>query len=140
MHLGVQRISKICTMDGTSFVPGVLEEADNCQLKYQTTLTKPNQVKPGNHSWMLWKRILNILTISPTTTLLKQPLGKWSTKHSECEKWLAYQDNNGRFYAKETHEDTEWIIYKRTKTGTGTQLTSIDTTTEYNPSKYSIRV
>ena len=140
MYLGVEWISQSCTINGSSFVPGVLEGSENCRLKYQTTLTKPNQVKPGSHSWMLWKRILKILTLSPTTTTnqLKQPLGKWSTKHSECGKWLSYQDSNGRFYAKETHEDTEWIVYKRTNTGT--QLTSINTITEYNPSKHSIPV
>ena len=39
-------------VDGTSFVPGILE-GDDSQLCYQTTLTKPHQEQPGNHSWML---------------------------------------------------------------------------------------
>ena len=52
MYLGVQYISEICTIDETGFVPGIFEE-DNCQLNYQPTLTKPQQEKSGEHSWML---------------------------------------------------------------------------------------
>ena len=51
MYLGVNYVSEICTTDGTSFVPGVLE-GDKCQLNYQTTLTKPNQERPGEYSWI----------------------------------------------------------------------------------------
>ena len=40
MHLGVNYVSEICTTDGASLVPGILV-GDECQLNYQTTLTKP---------------------------------------------------------------------------------------------------
>ena len=43
MYLGVNYTSEMCTTDGTSFVQGILEGDDDCQLNYQTTLTKPNQ-------------------------------------------------------------------------------------------------
>ena len=43
MFLGVNYISEICTKDGISFVSGILEGDDDCQLNYQTTLTKPSQ-------------------------------------------------------------------------------------------------
>ena len=52
MLLEVNYISEIGTVDGTSFVLGILEGSD-CQLNYQTTFTKPHQEKPGEHSWML---------------------------------------------------------------------------------------
>ena len=57
---------------------------------------------------------------TPKTTMnkLKQRLGKWLEVHSEFGQWLSYQDNNGQFYVKETHEDTAWIVYKRTNKGT----------------------
>ena len=42
IYLGVIWVSEICTTNGASFVPGILE-GDECQLHYQTTLTKPNQ-------------------------------------------------------------------------------------------------
>ena len=42
MFLGVHYVSGICIVDGTSFVPGMLE-GDDSQLCYQTTLTKPHQ-------------------------------------------------------------------------------------------------
>ena len=58
--------------------------------------------------------------------------------HSECGKWLSYQDKNRNFYARETHEDKEWIVYKRTNKGT--QLTYIETIKEYQPTKRSIPV
>ena len=58
--------------------------------------------------------------------------------HSECGKCLTYQERNGSFYAQETHEDTEWKVYKRTNKGT--QLTCIDTAKEYQPTKYSTPV
>ena len=48
-------------VDGTSFVPGILE-GDDSQLCYQTTLTKPHQEQQVTHSWILWKRLLKTLT------------------------------------------------------------------------------
>ena len=52
MYSGVNYVSEICTIDGASSVLGILEGND-CQLNYQTTLTKQNQEKPGEHSWIL---------------------------------------------------------------------------------------
>ena len=52
MYLGVNYSTEKCTTYGDSFVPGI-PEGNECQLNYQTTLTKPHQVKPGPHSWML---------------------------------------------------------------------------------------
>ena len=69
---------------------------------------------------------------------LTKRLGKWSNAHSECGKWLSYQDRNGNFYAIETHEDKEWIVYKQTHLGR--QLTCIETIKEYQPTKHSIPV
>ena len=81
-----------------------------------------------------------MLTPSPKTTAnkLKKRLGKWIDSHSECGKWLSYQDNNGYFYARESHKDKKWIVYKRTNKGT--QLTCINTIKEYQPTKHSISV
>ena len=99
-------------------------------------------MKPGPHSWKLWTRILKFLTTAPTsqttTNRLQQKLGMWMTTHSENGQWLSYQDSNNKFYARETHGDTEWKILKRTNGGT--QLTCVDTTTEYQPTKYSTPV
>ena len=61
MYLGVNCVNEISTIDGASFIPGILE-GDDYQLNYQTTLTKPHQLKQGPHSWMLWKRTMKILT------------------------------------------------------------------------------
>ena len=130
---------KVSTVDGTSFAPGILE-GDDSQLCYQTTLTKPHQERPGEHSWKLWKRILKTLTILPKTTTnrLTERLGTRINDNSECGKWLSYQDRNRNFYAGATHKDKEWIIYKRTSKET--QLTCIDTIKEYQPTKHSIPV
>ena len=93
MYLGVTWVSKICTTDGASFVPGVLE-GNECQLNSKTTLTPPHQVKPGSHSWKLWRRILKLLTTAPTakttTNRLQQKLGMWKITHSESGQWLSY--------------------------------------------------
>ena len=79
MYLGVNWVSEICTTYRAIFVPGILE-SNECQLNYQTIPTKPHQVKPGGHSWKLWKRILKLLTSAPTTKTktnrLQQKLGK----------------------------------------------------------------
>ena len=136
-----------------SFVSGILH-GDECQLNYKTTLTTPHQVKPGKHSWFLWRRILKLLTTAPTSQTttknrLQQNLGKWKNTHSKSGQWLSYQDNNNksyeretddnkRFYARETHEDKEWKIFKQTNGKT--QLTCVDTITEYQPSKHSVPV
>ena len=92
-------------------------------------------MKPGPHSWKLWKRILKLLTTAPTsrtaTNRLQQKLGMWSTTHSESDQWLSYQDRDNKFYARETHDDKVWKILKRTNGRT--QLTCVDTTTEYQP-------
>ena len=66
MFLGVCYVRQTCTVDGTSFSQGMLK-GDNNQLVYLTTLTKPDQGKPENHIWMLWKEILKILTLTPST-------------------------------------------------------------------------
>ena len=52
MFLGIQYVSQISTVDGTNFVPGILD-GDNSQLCYQTYLTKPHQENLGKHSWKL---------------------------------------------------------------------------------------
>ena len=64
MYLGVTWVNEICTTDVSSFVLGILQGKER-QLNYKITLTTPHQVKPGNHSWMLWRRILKLLTTAP---------------------------------------------------------------------------
>ena len=99
-------------------------------------------MKPSKHSWFLWRQILKLLTTAPTAKItknrLQQKLGKWKDTHSESGRWLLYQDNNKKFYARETHEDKEWKIFERTNGKT--QLTCIDTITEYQPTKHSVPV
>ena len=65
-------------------------------------------------------------------------MGKWKDTHSESGRWLSYQDDNNKFYARETHEDKEWKIFKRTNGKS--QLTCIDTIAEYQPTKHSVPV
>ena len=86
------------------------------------------------------KKDTKILIPSPKTTTnkLTKRIGKLIGTHSECRKWLSYQDCNGHFYARESHKDNEWIVYKRTNKGT--QLTCIDTIKEYQPKKHSVPV
>ena len=69
-------MSGISTINGADFVPGVLY-GDNYQLNYRTTLTKPQQKKPGNHSWSLWNRRLKTLitTSKASTNKFRQQLG-----------------------------------------------------------------
>ena len=68
IFLGVHYVSGISTVNGTSFVSGILE-GDTSQLCYQTTFAKSHQERPGDHSWKLWKRILKTLTpFSKATT------------------------------------------------------------------------
>ena len=139
MFLGEYYVSEISTVDGTIFVPGILE-GDDSQLNYRTTLTKSHQERPGEYSWRLWKRILKMVTPSPkanTQKLTKRP-GKWIDTHSESRQWLLYKDHAGNFYSRGSHDDTEWKVYKRTKKGT--QLTCIKATAEYQPTKHSIPV
>ena len=130
MFLGVQYISEISTVDGTSFVLGILE-GDDSQLNYQTTLTKPHQERLGEYSSRPWKKILKRLTPLPTanTNKLTKRLGKWIDTHSVCGQWLSYKDHDTNFYSRDSHDDIEWKVYKRTKKGT--QLICIDTTAEY---------
>ena len=49
-----------------------------------------------------------------------------------------YQKRNEKLYARETHTDNEWVIYKRTNKGT--QLTCFDTVQKYQPTKHSTPV
>ena len=76
MYLGVNYVSEISTIDGASFVPSILK-GDNDQLNYQTIATKTHQEKPGPHSWILWKRILQMLTptLKVTTNKFQEQLG-----------------------------------------------------------------
>ena len=52
IFLGVQYVSQIRTVDGTNFVPGMLD-GDDSQLCYQTNMTKSHQGRPGKCSWKL---------------------------------------------------------------------------------------
>ena len=70
MYLKVEYVSEIRSVDETRFVPSILE-GDDCQLNYQATISKLYQENLGDHSWMLWKRILNMLTPTPNTTTNK---------------------------------------------------------------------
>lgn len=81
-----------------------------------------------------------MLTPTPNTKTdkLQQKLGKWINSHSECGKWLLYQDQNENLYSRETHEDIGQKVNRRTNKGT--QLTCINTTKEYQPTKYSTPV
>ena len=81
-----------------------------------------------------------MLTLSPkiATNKLKEKLGKFIDTHSECDQLLSYQDQNGNFYARVSHKDTEWKVYE--STNKDTHLTLIDTTKEYRPTKHSITV
>ena len=86
---------------------------------------------------------MKLLTTAPTTRTttknrLQQNLGKWKGTHSESGRWLSYQDDNEKLYARETHDDKEWKIFERTNGKT--QLTCVDTIAEYQPTKYSIPV
>ena len=116
MFLGVQYVSKISTVDGTSFAPGILE-GDDSQLNYRITLTKSHQERPGEYNWRLWKRIMKILPPSPTanTNKLTKRLGKWINTHSENRQWLLYEDHDGNFYLRGSHDAAEWKAYKLTK-------------------------
>ena len=49
IFMGVQYVSQFSTVDGTNFVPGILDE-DDSQLCYQTNLTKPHHERPSKHS------------------------------------------------------------------------------------------
>ena len=75
-------------------------------VKQNNTHETPSR-KSGDHSWKLWKQILKTLTPSSKTTTnrLTKRLGKWIEAHSECGKWLSYQDRNRNFYTRETQED-----------------------------------
>ena len=81
-----------------------------------------------------------MLTPTPKTITnkLQWKVGKWIDTHSECGKWLSYQDQNGKFYGIESHKDTEWKVYECTNKGT--QLTCIDIIEVYQQKKHSIPV
>ena len=49
LFLGVHCVGQICTIEGTSFLPGILE-GDDYQLDYQATLMKLHQEKPGRRA------------------------------------------------------------------------------------------
>ena len=72
-----------------------------------------------------------MLTPSPMTTtdkLTKKLLGKWINTHRDGGQWLSYQDQNGNFYTRMSHKDTEWKVYERMNKCT--QLKCIDTAKE----------
>ena len=46
----------------------------------------------------------------------------WKVTHSESGQWLSYQDGNKKIYARETHDDKEWKIFKRTNGKNATNM------------------
>ena len=79
MYLGVTWLSEICTVDGTSLVEGIGDNA--VELPHENTVPKPAQVKPNTRSWALWDRLLQSFT-QPNKSKLKEPLGDWYRNHS----------------------------------------------------------
>ena len=71
--------------------------------------------------------------LKKNTNRLTERLGTWIDDHNEFGEWLSHQYKNENFYGRESHKDKEWIIYKRTTKEK--QLTCIDTTQEYQPTK-----
>ena len=81
MFLGVQFLSKICTVNGDAFAPGIMDgkmkDDDIDNLIYRTKLSTPIQPKPNTYSWKKWSKLLSTLTTRSSTTRLQQKLGKW---------------------------------------------------------------
>ena len=48
----MQYVSEVCTLDGTSFVPDILEGND-CQTQLPNNTHETTLRKTGEHSWML---------------------------------------------------------------------------------------
>ena len=115
MYLGVKYLSEICTPDGKSISPGVLNRTRDID-KYKTHLTRPNQPKPNSRSWDLWDRIILPKTHANNKTLI-HPLQKWTNHHSKAGTWKAYMHSNGTVYTK-NENNTMWSQYRKA----GTQL------------------
>ena len=124
MYLGVTYFSEICTPDGLSISPGILNRTRD-QDEYKTTLTRPYQPKPNSQSWDLWERTILPKTRTNNRTLT-QPLQQWTKHHSHAGTWKSYVHHSGNFYTR-NNDDTTWSQYR--KTGTQLHLLQDDLTT-----------
>ena len=98
MYLGVTYLSEICTPDGLSISPGILNRTRDID-KYKTKLTRPYQMKPNTRSWDLWDQIILPKTRANNKTLI-QPLQQWTTHHSKAGIWKAYMHSTGNVYTR----------------------------------------
>ena len=92
MYLGLTFISELCYPNGKCLHPSILSRIWDAG-QYCTTLSRPNQPKPNTRSWVIWERVLSLITRSDKRTL-RQPLGPWNDSHSMAGRWKSYQLHN----------------------------------------------
>ena len=109
MYLGFTYINELCHPHGRGLHPTILSRARDAG-QYQTTLSRPHQPKPNTRSWLLWERVLRLITQAGNKTL-KHPLGPWTRHHSMAGLWQSYQVRDTVFdFAPTT---AQWIRYTR---------------------------
>ena len=69
MYLGFTYISEICNTTGSCIHSSILSWTKDAG-PYHTTLSRPTQPRPNNHSWVLWERVLQSITTKDGKTLI----------------------------------------------------------------------
>jgi len=130
MFIGVMYTSEICTIDGASLRPGILNGNHNTH-EYVITLSTPKQSKPNRRSWDLWAKLVTEFTSDGTR--LKQQLGRWTSDHSKSGRWSAYRLRNKvyKYTSIDNNNHEYWEVYEQH--GTHLQLQDEIDVTEFNP-------
>ena len=108
MYIGATYISELCSPDGTSLVPGILD-GNTQYLSYRTTLSQPKQKRPGSTTWRkLWRKLL--VSFTAGERFLRDDLGDWTENHSKTGRWSAYKTRENIVYIR---TDESWHAYQR---------------------------
>lgn len=123
LYLQVITLAEITTNDGKYIQEIYLKpnkkgntNIDNIQWS-QSSYQWPQQVKPNNKAWRVWKKLINSL-LDKSTHALKRPMGQWSTTKytqrkyhyeiSSCHTIIRHEKSH---YIRQRMQQKQWSYH-----------------------------
>ena len=108
MFLGITFLSEITNLRGTHIMNHATDPTVTNDT-YILTVGKIYQPCPPTASWVLWQLLLAQLTTDGT--ILRTPLGSWTSHHSDRGTWPAYYDPRSSHIFHRQHDVSLWDKY-----------------------------
>jgi len=106
LFLQVITLADIFSADGSYIIPEALQGISLQDRR--SSLTWPNQQRPSNSAWELWRSALK--SLQPKNKL-ERPLGRWHTTNLH-QKWFWFQHPSSSSLYFKDNLSSHWIQYK----------------------------